>query len=83
MPYITTDSMGVKEYLNSNSAIFLNDPSKGELVDAILELQQEEVRKEYSNKINADYHSLASQKVLSDQFEKLFQLMTLKKNRLD
>ena len=84
MPYITTDSMGVREYLSSNSAIFLNDPSKGELVDAILELRQEEIRKEYSNNINADYHDLASQKVLSDKFEKtLVRLEILKRNRLD
>jgi hypothetical protein len=82
MPYITTDSMGVREYLNSNSAIFLDDPSKGELVEAILELRQEEIRREYSNNINVDYHNLASQKVLSDKFEKtLVQLMVLKGNR--
>ncbi len=82
MPYITTDSRGVREYLNSNSAIFLDNPSKEELVEAILELRQEEIRREYSNNINVDYHNLASQKVLSDKFEKtLVQLMVLKRNR--
>ena len=84
MPYITTDSKGVREYLSSNSAIFLNDPSNGGLVDAILELKKEEIRKKYSNKINANYHKIASQKVLSDKFEQtLLELMILKKNRLD
>jgi len=84
MPYITTDSKGVREYLNLNSAIFLNNPASGTLVNAILDLKKEKIRKEYSNKINADYHKFASQKVLSDKFEEiLLKLMSLKGNRLD
>jgi glycosyltransferase involved in cell wall biosynthesis len=69
MPYITTNSNGVREYLNPNSAIFLNNPSTESLVDAILELKQEEVRLEYSTQINAVYRKFASQLKINEQFE--------------
>ena len=82
MPYITTDSMGVREYLSSNSAIFLKEPSAGAIVSAILELKQEGIRQEYSNKINLNYLEFASQKILSEKFEQtLLKLLSFKGNR--
>ena len=84
MPYITTDSMGVREYLIPKSAIFLKEPSADAIVNAILELKQVGIRQGYSNKINLNYLEIASQKVLSEKFEQtLLELLSLKRNRSD
>ena len=84
MPYITTDSMGVREYLGPKSAIFLKKPSADVIVNAILELKQVSIRQEYSNKINLNYLEIASQKILSEKFEQtLLELLSLKGNRSD
>jgi hypothetical protein len=84
MPYITTDSMGVREYLSPKSAIFLKEPSAGAIVNAILKLKQEGLRQQYSNEINLNYLEFASQKILSEKFEQtLLRLLSLNGNRSD
>ncbi len=81
MPYITADSAGVKEYLSPSSAIFLKNPSAHAIVKAIMELRQETIRNKYSNEINLNYRTIASQEILNQRFEKfLLGMWNVKKN---
>ncbi len=82
MPYITADSVGVREYLSPSSAIFLKNPSAHAVAKAILELRHESIRNKYSNEINLNYRMIASQEILSERFEQfLLEIWNVKKNR--
>jgi hypothetical protein len=69
MPYITANSVGVREYLNQDSAIFLTDPSTESLVKAINYLSNQNILQAYSKKINLNHSKIASQKLLSEKFD--------------
>ena len=80
IPYITADSEGVREYLNQDSAIFLPDPSADFLVEAIEKLSDKSRLQAYANKINANHNKIASQQVLSENFDHI--LLDLYKAKL-
>lgn len=69
IPYITSDSEGIREYLNDDSAVFLSHPCEISLKKAIESLVDSGIREEYSQKINERYSLIASQRTLSDQFD--------------
>lgn len=71
MPYITTDSDAVREYLQQGSAFFLTEPSVESLVDAIKSLNDRDIRREYAKKISLNHSESASQKVLSEKFDQI------------
>ena len=69
MPYVTADSAGVREYLNQDSALFLNEPSPKSLVEAIENLSDKSSLRAYAKKIKANHNESASQQVLITNFE--------------
>lgn len=82
MPYITADSVGVREYLHEGSAYFLSNPSAESLVNAIVDMKSNDVRSVYAEKVNLNYCGIASQRVLSEKFDQiLLELCTLKANK--
>jgi glycosyltransferase involved in cell wall biosynthesis len=84
MPYITADSVGVREYLHQGSALFLEHPSSESLVRAINDLKGDAVRRAYAKKINLIYRESASQKILSEKFDQiLLQLCDTKAHKFD
>jgi hypothetical protein len=71
MPYITADSVGVREYLHQGSAFFLEHPSSESLVGAINDLKGDAARRPYAKKINLIHCETASQKILSEKFDQI------------
>jgi hypothetical protein len=72
----------VREYLSPSSAIFLKSPSAHAIVKAILELKEENIRDKYSNEINLNYRMIASQKILSEEFEQtVLEIWNVKNDR--
>ncbi len=83
MPYITADSDGVREYLNKDSAVFLNNTSAEFLVEAIEKLSNKSSLRAYAKKINLNHNKTASQQVLSEKFDHILQdLCETKPHRL-
>ena len=80
MPYITADSDGVREYLNEDSAFYLNGSSAEFLVEAIENLSDQGSLRAYAKKINVNHNKTASQQVLSEKFENI--LLDLCKTKL-
>lgn len=71
MPYMTTDSVGIRELYSSSSAVLLLDNSGPILASEIRKLKDEKTRSQLSQNISADYARKASQEVLNARFEKL------------
>ncbi len=71
MPFITSNSVGVREYLHQGSALFLDHPSPESLVEAIKDLNSVATRRAYAKEISLNHHEIASQKVLSEQFDQI------------
>ena len=69
MPYITADSVGVREYLSQDSAIFLSDTSSESLVKAINYLSNRNILQAHAKSINLNHSKVASQKLLSEKFD--------------
>jgi len=68
--YVTSNSNGVREFLENDSALFLPDSSPETLVSAILDLQDFDLRDKYSRNIRLNYQKIASQKLINEKFEK-------------
>jgi glycosyltransferase involved in cell wall biosynthesis len=68
-PYITTDSSGIRELYNSDSAILINDISGISLASEIMKLSDPGARLLLRNNIQASYQKNASQKILNQKFE--------------
>jgi glycosyltransferase involved in cell wall biosynthesis len=71
MPYVTTDSVGIRELYSSNSAVLLSDNSGLNLASEILKLKDSGLRSELSKNIYTAYISKASQEMLNAKFEDL------------
>ena len=67
--YVTADSKGVREFLETESALFLADSSPDSLVNAIIDLQSVELRDKYSRNIKLNYENVASQTLINEKFE--------------
>jgi glycosyltransferase involved in cell wall biosynthesis len=70
-PYVTTDSVGIRELYNSKSAILLSDNSGENLAFELQKLRDVKVRSKYSANIRAAYFEKSSQELLNARFEKL------------
>ncbi len=75
MPYVTTDSVGIRELYSSNSAVLLTDNSGSNLASEILKLKDSRLRSELSKNINAVYKTKASQEVLNARFDGLVNIL--------
>ena len=71
MPYITADSVGIREYLNEDSAFFLTKPSAESIVNAVSEMKSSAIRSIYAKKIKMNYSQNSSQKVLNEKFDQI------------
>lgn len=69
MPYVTTDSVGIRELYNSDSAVLLLDNSGSNLAAQIQKLKDSRVRSELSKNIKTKYQEKASQELLNVKFE--------------
>ena len=67
--YVTSNSEGLREFLENESALFLPDSSSETLVTALLELQDFGLREKYSRNIKLNYGNIASQKLINEKFE--------------
>lgn len=75
--YISSDSKGIREFLDSNSALLIAPPFVPELVQAIKLLKSKSSRDPYAKQIRKEYIKQASQRVLSEEFEALvFQVIS-------
>ena len=79
--YITSDSEGIREYLNSDSAFFLKEPFRESLVKAVSELRNLELRSKYAKNIHQKYMEVASQSILNDRFEEITAQLLITKAR--
>jgi glycosyltransferase involved in cell wall biosynthesis len=75
MPYVTTDSVGIRELYSSNSAVLLTDNSGSNLASEILKLKDSKLRSEFSKNINTAYKAKASQEVLNARFDSLVNIL--------
>lgn len=69
MPYVTTDSVGIRELYSSKSAVLISDNSGSSLAAEIKKLKNSRVRSDLSQNIKADYQEKASQELLNSKFE--------------
>ncbi len=80
-PYISAENAGICEFLDSDDAVFVNEPFTEELVDAINLLSDLEVRNGYAGKINKCYQERAAQSIVNQKFETLLEfLISAKEN---
>jgi hypothetical protein len=79
--YITSDSEGIREFLNSDSAFFLKEPFAESLVKAVSELRNLELRSKYAKNIHQKYMEVASQSILNERFEEITAQLLITKAR--
>lgn len=69
MPYVTTDSVGIRELYSSRSAVLISDNSGTSLAAEIQRLKDSKIRSDLSRNIKAEYIEKASQELLNSKFE--------------
>lgn len=80
-PYISAENAGIREFLDSDDAVFINEPLTEGLVDAINLLSDLEVRSGYAAKINKSYRERAAQSLINVKFETLLEsIISSKRN---
>lgn len=80
-PYISAENAGIREFLDSDDAVFINEPLTEGLVDAINLLSDLEVRSGYAGRINKIYRDRATQSLINEKFETLLEtLISSKRN---
>lgn len=84
IPYISADNSGIREFLDSEDAVFISQPFAEGIVEAISLLSNFAARKDFSRKIHEKYEQKASQFVINRDFEDVIgTLISLRKNTGD
>ena len=68
-PFICANAWGIREYLDADSAIFLNSSDPSEIVMAINSISSREKMAKLSAKILLNHSEVASQEILNMRFE--------------
>ena len=68
-PYISADNPGIREFLDTEDAVYINQPFTNGLVSAIQELSNLHSRKFYASQIRRKYKTKASQFTINQNFE--------------
>jgi len=79
--YVTSDSEGIREFLNSDSAFLLKEPFPESLVEAVSDLRNLELRTKYAKNIHQKYMEVASQSILNERFEEITAQLLMTKAR--
>ena len=74
-PYISADNAGIREFLNSEDAVFITQPFTKGLVDSIHKLSKLSAREVYASKINEKYKKQASQFIINQDFENVLKTL--------